>query len=138
MICIIRIKGEVGINRKIEERLYRLRLRRKYSCVVLKSTKEVEGLVKTLGDYVAFGEIDKKTFQKLIEKRGKVIDKKKKIDYEKLFEDAEKGKKLEELNLKPFFRLHPPRRGIKSKIHFPKGALGNHKEKINDLIERML
>ena len=42
------------------------------------------------------------------------------------------------LDLKPFFRLHPPRGGIKSKIHFPKGVLGNNKEKINDLVERML
>ncbi|KKL95423.1 hypothetical protein LCGC14_1854700, partial [marine sediment metagenome] len=42
------------------------------------------------------------------------------------------------LNLKPFFRLHPPRKGIKSKLHFPKGVLGDNKEKINDLVLRML
>ena len=45
---------------------------------------------------------------------------------------------VEELNMKPFFRLHPPRGGINAKIHFPKGVLGNNKEKINDLIKRML
>ena len=48
------------------------------------------------------------------------------------------GKKPEEIGIKPFFRLHPARGGIKSKLHYPKGVLGNHKENINKLIERML
>jgi large subunit ribosomal protein L30 len=44
------------------------------------------------------------------------------------------------LNIKPFFRLHPPRGGIDSAKHFgiKKGVLGNNKESINKLIERML
>jgi glycosyltransferase involved in cell wall biosynthesis len=48
--------------------------------------------------------------------------------------------KYEELNLKPFFSLHPPRKGINSKKHFgvKKGVLGDNKEQINDLIKRML
>ena len=49
-----------------------------------------------------------------------------------------KGKKYDELGIKPFFRLHPPRGGIRSKVHYPEGVLGNHKEKINELVERML
>ena len=57
---------------------------------------------------------------------------------QKIVEELEKGKKYEELNLKPFFRLHPPRKGIKSKLHFPKGVLGDNKEKINELVKRML
>jgi hypothetical protein len=40
--------------------------------------------------------------------------------------------------LKGFFRLHPPRKGIKSKLQYPKGVLGDNKESINKLIERML
>ena len=35
MIAIIRIKGMVGIRKDLAETLSRLRLRRKYSCVVL-------------------------------------------------------------------------------------------------------
>ena len=66
------------------------------------------------------------------------MDKKKKMDPKKIVEELKKGKTYKELNLKPFFRLHPPRKGIKSKVQFPKGVLGNHKEKINELVERML
>jgi len=141
MIAVIRIHGGVKIKKKIEETLYRLRLRRKYSCVVLVNpTKEQSGMIKKLKDFVAFGEIDDKIFKELIEKRGQLIDKSKKIDAKKIIEEIKKGKKYEELNLKPFFRLHPPRKGIESKKHFGvgKGVLGNNKKEINKLIERML
>ena len=138
MICIIRIKGRVGINKDVNETLDRLRLRKKYSCVVIEPKKEQSGMIKKVENFVAFGEIKEDIFEKLIETRGKTIDKSKKINAKKIVEEIKKGKKYEELNLKPFFRLHSPRKGIDSKIHFPKGVLGNNKSKINELVERML
>ena len=66
--------------------------------------------------YVAYGEIDKETYDQLLKARGRKVN----------------GK------LKPFFRLHPPRKGIKSKLQYPKGVLGNNKADINKLIVRML
>ena len=138
MICIIRIRGKVNVDKKVEETLSRLRLRRKFSCIVVNPNKEQMGMIRKMRNFVAFGEISKTTFEKLIEKRGQIIDKKKKIDAKKIADKIEKGTKYSDLNLKPFFRLHPPRGGIKSKTHFPKGVLGNHGEKINKLIERML
>ncbi|MCK5043545.1 uL30 family ribosomal protein [Candidatus Pacearchaeota archaeon] len=139
MICVIRIHGQIGLNKDVAETLYRLRVRQKYACVVLNPTKEQLGMILKVRDFVAFGEITKENFEKLIKARGQLIDKSKKIgDSKKLAEELEKGKDYKELNLKPFFRLHPPRKGIKSKLHFPKGVLGDNKKKINDLIERML
>ena len=138
MICVIRIHGMVGLNKEINETLNRLRLQRKYSCIVLNPTKEQLGMIKKSRDVVAFGEINKETFEKLIKKRGQILNKSKKIDAKKIVEKLEKGARYEELNLKPFFRLHPPRKGIKSKVHFPKGVLGDNREKINELIKRML
>lgn len=117
MICIIRIRGRVGIDRKINETLDRLRLRKKYVCVVIEATKENLGMIKKVKNFVAYGEIDDETYKELKEKRGK--------------------KNLEG-EIKPFFRLHPPRKGINSKLHFPRGVLGDNKEKINDLVRRML
>lgn len=140
MICIIRIRGKVGLDKKAKETLDRLRLRKKYSCIVIAPTKEQSGMLKKMRNFVAFGEIKKDVFEKLIEKRGQKINKEKKSDAKVIVEELEKGKKYEELNLKPFFRLHPPRGGIDSKLHFGKGkgVLGDNKEKINKLIERML
>lgn len=118
MIAVIRIAGEIGLDRDVKETLSRLRLKRKYACVVFEKPNEVQiGMINKVRDFSAFGEINKETYDELKKKRGR------------------KDKKG---NLKPFFRLHPPRGGIKSKIHFPKGVLGNHGDKINELILRML
>ncbi len=113
MIAAIRIRGQVGLRKEVKETLHRLRIRRKYSCIVIEKPNESQlGMIKSVRDFVAFGEINEETYKKLVEKRA--------------------GK------IKNFFRLHPPRKGIKSKLHFPKGVLGDNKEKINDLILRML
>lgn len=105
MIAIIRISGLVNIRSDIEETLSRLRLRRKYACVVIKPTKEKLGMIKKVKEFVAFGEIDKKTYEELVEKRGQLIDKTKKTDLKKAAEEIEKGKEYEHLNLKPFFQI---------------------------------
>ena len=138
MICIIRIRGRVKVKKDVEETFNRLRIGKKYSCVVINPNKEQEGMIKKIEDFIAFGNISRETFEKLIEKRGQKTDKKKKLDTKKLIEGLEKGKKYSDLGLKPFFRLHPPRGGIKSKLHFPKGVLGNNGDKINNLLMRML
>lgn len=135
MILIIRISGMVKIPQEVRNTLHRLRLRRKYACVVLVENKEMLGMVHKVKDFVAFGKISQEDFQHLVEKRGQALIKEKKIeifDFEK-----EKGN-FEKHNLKPFFRLHPPRGGIHSKVHYPKGVLGNHSTKINLLMQRML
>ena len=117
-IAIIRISGMVKVPKDIENALYRLKLRRKYSCVVIKiNSPSLKGLLEKVKYYVAYGEISKEMHDKLIKERG---------------EKDQEGK------LKPFFRLHPPRKGIKSKLQYPKGVLGNNKKDINKLIERML
>jgi len=138
--AIIRFKGFVGTNKKIEETLSRIRLRKKNVCVVLNETPELKGILEKINNFAAYGEIKEETLAKLIKERGKVIGKSKaKIENpEKAAKEMIAGKKPEEIGIKPFFRLHPARGGIKSKLHYPKGVLGNHKENINKLIERML
>ncbi|GAH47831.1 unnamed protein product, partial [marine sediment metagenome] len=38
------IRGQVGINQDVKETLYRMRLRKKYSCIVINPTKEQAGM----------------------------------------------------------------------------------------------
>jgi len=134
MIAIIRIRGLIGVNEKVEETMNRLRLRKKFVCVIVRENKEIAGMLRKIENFVAYGKIDDKTLAELIEKRGKSLGNKK-IDAKKVIEEMEKGK-VE--SIKPFFRLHPPRGGLRSiKEHYPKGVLGKN-EKINELIMRML
>ena len=138
MIAIIRIKGKVKIRKEIEETLIRLRLGKKYTCVLIDEKDKTKlGMLKKVKDYVAFGEIEKGMLIRLIEKRGKRVDKKEIKDADKVADEI-LNKKMP-ADLKPFFRLHPPRKGLKSsKKQYPRGCLGDHKKDINKLIERML
>jgi len=114
MIAVIRIKGQVGLKKEIVETLNRLRIRKKYSCVIIDENPVNLGMLKRVKEFVAYGKIDEPTLKELTEKRS--------------------------TKTKNFFRLHPPRGGIASKKQFGvgRGVLGDHKEKINDLIKRML
>ena len=140
MIVIIRIAGMVKKHEDVKNTLDRLRLRRKYACVIIKDSKENKGMVQKVRSYTAYGKIDEKTLTELIEKRAELRpeNRKGKLDAKKVASEILKNKNLNDLEIKPFFRLHPARGGIDSKQHFPQGVLGDHKEKINDLIRRML
>lgn len=127
MIAIVRITGDVKIRQDIRETFKRMGLTRKYSCIVLENpNSEQMGMLAKVRDLVAFGELNRETFKKLVEIRG----------YKGKTPSKAKGEKPKQ----QVFRLHPPRKGIDSKLYFgqKKGVLGNNKEKINELIERML
>ncbi len=140
MIAVIRIKGQVKLQERVKETLYRLRLRKKFVCILIDDKDKIKnGMLKKVKDHVAFGEIEKGALTRLIEKRARREDKKQIKEPEKIAEELLKGKSMEELGLKPFFRLSPPRGGLKSsKKQFPRGVLGNHKKEISKLIEKML
>ncbi|MEM4719648.1 MAG: 50S ribosomal protein L30 [Candidatus Pacearchaeota archaeon] len=143
-IAVIRIRGLVNVRKKIRDTLNLLRLRKKFSCVLVDDTPEIMGMLKKVQNYVAYGKIDEETLKMLILKRGKKPGNKKIDIAGKKLDDFSKDflqgkKKLQDLRLKPFFRLHPPRKGFKKsiKLLYPKGVLG-HNPGINELIKRML
>ncbi len=139
MIILIRIAGMVEIPDNVQATLYHMRLRRKYSAVIMHETPENMKLIMNVRNFVAFGKISEDNLAKLISLRGEPLKANSKIDVKAIVAGLDK-KSLEELGLKPFFRLHPPRKGIESKKHFGvgKGVLGDNKENINKLLERML
>jgi large subunit ribosomal protein L30 len=138
MIIIIRISGLVEIPKEVKETLFRTRLRKKYTAILLQDNPENKKLLNHIRNFVAYGQINQETLIELVKKRAKTLGKKK-IDAEQISKELS-NKSPEELGIKPVFHLHPPRGGINTKAHFPlkKGVLGDNKEKINDLVRRML
>jgi len=139
-IAIIRVRGPVKVKKEIESTMQLLKLHRKNYCIVVDATPSLLGMVKKVKDYTTFGEIDDDTLKLLVEKRGieykdREADKKGKVQYKKFVTINNK-------KYKSFFRLNPPKKGFGRKgikVDFKiGGALGNRKEKINDLIKRML
>ncbi len=113
MIAVIRIAGKCKNKETTNETLKRLKLGKKYSCVLIEKDDSVRlGMVKAVRHDVVYGEISDELVKDLKEKR-----------------DTGKG----------VFFLHPARGGLKksSKLTYPKGILG-HNPEISKLLERML
>lgn len=138
---------------EVRDTLAMLRLHRINHLVIVDDTPSYRGMIQKVKDYITWGEIDKETLAKLLRKRGRLIGNKPITDeyvkeklgmtIEEFAEKVVNGEmKLRDLpNIKPVFRLHPPRGGLKGskKRSFKEGgALGYRGEKINELIERML
>ncbi len=116
-------------------------------------TPSIRGTLKTLEHVVAYGEIDKETLRKLIQKRGELkggkrvtIEYLKSIgfdSYDALAEALINGKiALKDLpDFRPVFRLHPPKGGFKGSVkkHFSEGGeVGYRGTGINDILNKMI
>jgi len=154
MYVVVRIRGTVGVPKRIEYALNLLRLKRRYWCNILPETNSVKGMLEKVKDFVTYGEIDRETLVHLLRKRLRMKGNgNKKVSEENLkkvtgfntfeeFADAllsckVKLKQFEALF--PFFRLRPPSKGLKSiKEHWPKGDLGYRGKEINEFLKRMI
>lgn len=150
MIAVVRLRGTIDVHRKIRDTLRMLRLHRRYHCVVVPDTPSYRGMLEVVKDYVAYGEINAETLAMLLRHRGKLVGDvpltdeyvQQKTQFKSIEEFAKavcEGKaKLSDIpGLKPVFRLHPPRKGLKNiKWHYPRGDLGKN-AKINELLYRM-
>jgi len=153
-LALIRVRGRVHVRDDIKSTLKLLNLNRVNHCVVIEGTPQYSGMINKVKDYITWGEIDTETFKKLLEKRGRLpgnvrLDEeyiKKNTSLKSIKEFAEdfmnSKTDLESINIKPVFRLRPPKKGYdRAGIKKPftvGGALGYRKEGINKLLERMI
>ena len=151
--AVVRVRGTVNVRHDIKKTLEMLRLNRVNHCVLVEENESYKGMLQKAKDYITWGEIEKDTLVELIKKRGRLIgDKPLDDDYvksatsyksiEELAEAIIEGKiKYRELpEIKPVFRLSPPRKGYEGikRAYTVGGALGYRGKDINDLIKRML
>lgn len=152
LMAILRVRGPVKINKDIEKAMSLLNLTRANHCVLYNDSNYLKGSLRKAKDYITWGEVSQEILTKMLVKRGFVYTQDNKLvsftdaflkDSDKVIKDIFEGKKtIKELNIKPVFRLKPPskgydRQGIK-KTFVEGGALGYRKEKINDLLKRMI
>ena len=148
-IVVIRITGKQGLTEKIKDTFKLLRLYKKYSCIIVPNKPTYTGMINKVKDFVTWGEIDLPTIQLLLENRGRMPGKikltdSKDINIPELAKEIFEGKKtLKDIQgLKPFFNLHPPKGGFEkkgTKKHYSVGGvLGYRKEKINELVHKMI
>ncbi len=149
----IRIRGSVNVKPDIKKTLHLLRLNKANHCVLLEENDIYKGMLQIVKDYATWGEIDKETLSKLIDNRGLLTgDKDLSEEYLKTSTSFDKFDKLSKAiienkikykeipDVKPIFRLNPPKKGYEGiKRSFKNGgALGYRGKEINSLIKRMI
>lgn len=154
MYAIVRLRGRVNIKPEIKYTLVLLRLPRVNHCVVVEENGYYTGMIQKVKDYVAWGEISEDILELLLRRRGR-LDGGDRLSDEyirdhspyaglkelahALVEGELRPKDLGAYNIKPVFRLHPPRKGHKGIKRSVKqgGELGYHGETINELLYKM-
>lgn len=120
MIAVVLVRGIIGVRRDVMRTFEELNLTVKNTAIFLPDNDPYKGMVLKVKDFVAFG-ISSEEFAKEVGSKRKDFSKKKGIHK---------------------FHLNPPRkgfgrRGIKTPYTMS-GALGDRREKIEELIRRMI
>ena len=113
VVLVVRIAGQVKNKKKDNETLKRLKLGRKFACVLVDDGDDIRmGMVRAVGHMVAYGSVSDDFVKELNSKRT-----------------VKDG----------VYSLHPPRGGFKksSRLPTPKGILGKHEDVVK-LVGRML
>ncbi len=153
LLAVVRVRGRVDVRPEVRHTLALLRLHRSNHCVLVRNSDTIKGMLHVGKDRITWGEINKETLIELLKKRACFVGGKLGLSSEDLNDtefnnvdnlvgsllDAKYNlKKLN--NLKPVFRLHPPRKGYSGiKKPFTKGgALGYRGNAINKLLLQMV
>ncbi|MBM3291381.1 50S ribosomal protein L30 [Candidatus Bathyarchaeota archaeon] len=152
MFFVIRIRGGVDVPKLIEDTMMMLRVDKNNYATFITNTPSYSGMLNKAKDYITWGEPTLETIKSIIAKRGMLVGDKKISDekltelgyssLDKLAESVLKGEiEFNQLNgIKPFFRMHPPKKGFKKTIkraYSDNGELGYRGEAINELALRM-
>ncbi len=150
--AVIRIRGVNNTRSTINATCKLMNIARIHNLSFVDDRKSYKGMLQKAKDTITWGEVTSESVEKVLSKWGKLpgdkpltddyMKEKTKYatikDFSEAFVDlkADLGDIPE---LKPFFRLHPPRKGYEAtKIHYTVGgSLGYRGDNINQLIKRM-
>jgi large subunit ribosomal protein L30 len=153
VFAAVRVRGIINVKPDIKRTLQLFRLTKVNHCVLLEENASIKGMLRIAKDYITWGEIDKAILSELIGSRGKLEgDKELTEDYIKSATSYNNLEKLSQAiidnkfkykdipNVKPIFRLSPPKKGYEGikRSFVNKGALGYRRKEINKLLERMI
>ena len=154
-ILAIRFKGSFGTPWPLERALETLRLKRKFNAVLLENTPATIGMLRTVKDYVTWGEADTNDIATVLRERGKlsgggdmtdeaIRDKFGEASIHDLASALTKGRitlrEMWQKGLNPVFRLHPPSGGFErsgKRAYGSGGELGRRQASLSALLTRM-
>lgn len=150
---VVRTRATDGVERGTIDTLRMLRLTRPNHCTLVPEDAAHKGMLQRAKDWITWGEADEHVLARLLASRGRLAGRKRISDvYVKqstghagiaaLAHDLASGKvRMQDVqDLKPLFRLNPPKGGYGgNKRGFRDGGgLGYRGKEINKLVEAML
>jgi large subunit ribosomal protein L30 len=154
-LVAIRIDGTPNVKPPEELTLNSLRMKSRYSTVLLRDDASVRGMLQRIKDHVTWAEARKEDIELLLSNRARTPDGlgltskfvKEKSDLagmSELVSGIHSGKvtlaRLREMGIEPCFRLHPPKGGFPNSSKRPftdSGELGFRKEGLYGLLKKM-
>ncbi len=151
-LLVIRIRGIINVSQREKDTMKFLRVDRNNYASIIDDRPDYKGMLQKAKDWITWGEADVETVKEMLIKRGRATgdiklteESVKELGYEGFDDLAQKLVSCEvSINqiegLKPFFRMHPPKKGFKKSVKRPynsKGELGYRGEAINKLAKRM-
>jgi large subunit ribosomal protein L30 len=154
-IFAIRLKGSFGTPSPLERALETLRLKRKFNAVLLENTSATIGMLRTVKDYVTWGEAGTNDIATVLRERGKLSDGAEMADEtirdkfgEASIQDLASAltqgritlREMWQKGLNPVFRLHPPSGGFEGsgkRAYGSGGELGRRRAPLSALITCM-
>jgi len=154
-LIAVRLDGSPNVKPPEESTLNALRMRSRFSAVVLRDHPSVRGMLQRVKDHVTWAEAKKEDLQVLLSNRARtteglgitdkfVKEKAKLGGVGELLSAFYSGKltlsNLWEMGVKPVFHLHPPRGGFRKSSKRPvtdRGELGYRKDGLGDLLTKM-
>jgi large subunit ribosomal protein L30 len=152
-LVAVRIRGLSDISQEVKDTLSMLRLTRNCHATLLDNRPAYNGMLQKSKDCLTWGEVSQEIVELLLKKRGRLVGDKrltdeyaKELEYNSLDDLAEAIFKVDvEFSslpeVKPVFRLRPPKKGFKGKVKrsFASGGeLGYRGDAINELLKRMV
>lgn len=152
-LAVVRLRGTINVRRDVKETLKMLNLSRPNHATIIPATPTYLGMLKTAKDHVTWGEVSAETLAELLRRRGETVGGEKLTEkdlkesgYSSLKRVAEalyssKVKLKNVRGVRPVFRLHPPSGGFRRTLKrgfSERGELGYRREKINDLLKKMM
>lgn len=154
-LVAVRLDGMPVVRPDEDSTLNALRLKTRFSAVLLRDNPSIRGMLQRVKDHITWGEAKKGDLQLLLSNRAQtpsglgmtskfVKEKMKLAGLRELLSGLHSGKftlaKLWETGVKPVFRLHPPRGGFSKSSKRPftdDGELGYRKDGLHDLLTKM-
>lgn len=139
MLAAVRVRGQPDLNKKQKNTLENLGLTQKNHGILLPDTDSMRGMLRTVKDAVAYGEIDAEEAESVLESRGALPEDEDANEVAEGLDDGSMTKSdARERGIDLVLRLRPPSGGFAdTRRHNGQGGALGERDNMNDLLARM-